>query len=349
MIVNRSPKIKVLFALLDSVFDPLNNLNNFDEVKQEEEECANTSNIKSTQITNFFQDEEMDLFKKKKKKKKKQKKHEKALSNNQSFISLVISDFDRPVKRSRYICDKYFHVDPALELYNSDMNSSKKYGITIILGEEVKTYLLENNESKLINKETILRQKRQNNGGQSQARISRLRLGQINKWTKRICEIMKKSYIDKHNQPIIQGLFICGNGFMKDKVYTSQFFHNDLYSRTVCVYPISTNEPHYQIINIAKEFFFSQDQQESKRIMNTFISNIEKRTNLVTYGVEETLRCTKNGQMKEIIIEKDKFTNYDYSKVTQLCNLYQTTVKIIYHHKLNDYGGMIGFLRYKLN
>lgn len=250
----------------------------------------------------------------------------------------------KPVKQSKYICDKKFHTDYAKELIIED---PKKYGIVTIFGEETHIYSYQNNNAKLIHRITISRQKKQNNGGQSQNRIMRLREEQIHSYVKSICENMTKSYI-KNDIEMINGLFIAGSGFIKDQVNTSPFLHKKIKNKIVKVYSSDTNNIH-DISLIANNYFNDIDQKECENLMKEFLAHIETETNLISYGYDETISKLEYGAVKTLVLLKDKFSEQTINAIKNIALNMNTEVIEIYSNILESYGGIVSFLRYKID
>lgn len=239
------------------------------------------------------------------------------------FISIIVDDFKKPVKRSKYRCDKKFHTDYTKSLMEDNKCS---YGIMMVFGEET-IYYLYHNTITLVKKITISRRKNQKKGGQSAPRYSRLRLNQIQSYIKTIND-GTDIYI-KDGLPFINGLFVAGCGEIKNSV---KF---DIITKKYTTDSKGVGE----VINIAKEWFKSLDNLQNVKIVEEFMDHVRRDTSLIVYGKKYTLECLENGYLKKIIV-------FDKTSIEDLANFMGT--EIIETKLLQDYGAYAGILRYRV-
>lgn len=263
--------------------------------------------------------------------------------NNDEYISTVIDNLVSPVKKSNYICDKKFHINYAQKLIKNDEESKRKYGILMIFGEETVFYIYQSGNINKIKKITVRRSKNQKAGGQSAPRFQRQRLNQINEYVKNICEECKNIYI-KNGVVDIDGLFIAGAGEIKDKVKVSQDLHSNLRKYILKVHPTNQNNV-INILPIAEKYFKNTLQKEHIILMNEFLEHVNNDTDMAIYGKKCIEKYMKLGAIKYLLIQKDKFSKME--KIKKTAEKYNTDTHEIFNETLEDYGGVVGILRYK--
>jgi peptide subunit release factor 1 (eRF1) len=113
------------------------------------------------------------------------------------------------------MCDSRFHVEPIEDLFEGSKTS---YGVIMVHGEEAKFYTLdEHKRSKLLKKIVKKIPNNHRRGGQSQARIGRLRDEHIQRYMTMVEETAKTCYTSQ-GVTIIKRLILSGPSFKKEKV-----------------------------------------------------------------------------------------------------------------------------------
>lgn len=131
------------------------------------------------------------------------------------FDNVVVIRPPRPIRRNVYLCDKKFHVEDLIPLYDEN---KEKYGVVIITGEGSKYYLLSGTEIRHLCQHEVRLPKNQKKGGQSAPRIGRIRDGDIHRYITSVGEKCIKCYT-KDDLPIVNGLVLAGYADKRDKVY----------------------------------------------------------------------------------------------------------------------------------
>jgi peptide subunit release factor 1 (eRF1) len=132
----------------------------------------------------------------------------------------------KPIRISKYLCDKRFHVEYIEDLYVS----YNKYGVLLLLGQEYQIWTLEGTTlSKIVSVSKSL-PNHHCRGGYSQNRLERLRQEAVDVYMKSINEKLEKVFLDSEYQSTIRGLIIVGNGEKKIQIkgYLNQKFEESL-------------------------------------------------------------------------------------------------------------------------
>lgn len=191
----------------------------------------------------------------------------------ENLLTVDSSPYIRPLAR---IIDEWESF--TLLLINS--NSSKIFSISMGKVENVKNFTAD-----IMNKHK--------KGGCSQARFNRLRKGSIKKFLSEIIDSLQK----RAEKQII----IAGPGITKKKFF--EMLPKNLSEKVVDIIDIDINDEK----ELLKESFNLISEKE-KRKSDEVIEQLKKeilKDGLAVYGLEETLKAVKNGQVELLIIEKN--------------------------------------------
>ena len=208
-----------------------------------------------------------------------------------------------PVKKFYYRCDRKFHLDDLLKLYETHEN----YAIVLISGKRTEFYLHNTNVTKLLKGIDERIQNQHKTGGQSAQRFGRLRDEQIGGYVKKIVEMMVQFYI-KSNVFQCKGLVIAGPAEMKDMVRDNELFVQHFGKhllKTLTVAEITDNII-YQVINSAADVLTSESEE------NNLITDFEAKLtdpnqmDLLVFSTDAVINAYNSGHLKEIYVS-DKF------------------------------------------
>lgn len=126
----------------------------------------------------------------------------------------IIVDFEpfKPINTKLYLCDKRFHTKPLEELFVPD----NVYGFIIIDARSVLFGTLSGTVRTIVYKKSTVPRKHNARGGQSAARLERIRREKDDLWIKNAGEQARVAFI-KANVPNVVGLIIAGMSNTKDK------------------------------------------------------------------------------------------------------------------------------------
>jgi len=232
---------------------------------------------------------------------------------------------DIPLKKGLYCCDKRFHTD-FLEEYCEARN---KYLIMYLTGTETFYYEKELTSMKLIKKISFERQKKQNNGGQSQARISRLRVEKIVAFANKSLDFLK-IYKNFNYKSVI----IAGNGTVIDNI------KNKMSNQTIKV------SCYNELIIKCDEFINNIDNTFGIDKVNEYMDMINQCDDKIVYGGMYIMDLVDQNLIKEILIHKK-------SKYFKQIKTFENKIIIKNGTRegdifLQNYEGILGILYYKL-
>jgi peptide subunit release factor 1 (eRF1) len=126
----------------------------------------------------------------------------------------------QPMDRNTYVCDKRFHIDEFLSLFQPP--SELKHGYVVADGDTARFYTLADDSKsdvKLLQTISICRQKSQKKGGQSAPRFGRMQQNQVAAFVKLVAETANQLFLNKNGRPSIKTLAFGGTGGDKTGIY----------------------------------------------------------------------------------------------------------------------------------
>lgn len=249
-----------------------------------------------------------------------------------------------PIKQFFYRCDKKFHLNDLIKLYETDEN----YAIVLISGKRTEYYLYNANQTKFIKGFDESLPNQHKTGGQSAQRFGRIRDEKIGWYVKKIIEFMIKFYIID-NKFSYAGLIIAGPAEMKKLVREEnlfiKYFHKNLL-KTLTISEI-TSQSIYQVINLASDVLTSEATEKNLLFIFEQILTDPNKIDLIIFGIQETINAFKLGLLKEIyvadknihkqfIIKTETKTKIHIIKSSSFVSKYGELVGIKYYIEFNE-------------
>ena len=248
-----------------------------------------------------------------------------------------------PIKRineSYYICNKKFHLDNILNMYNTDIS----FGIVLISGSKSICYKLikscsaskttgrDHIDINNINEINVKLQKRQKKGGQSAQRIGRLRDEKENIYIQKILSMISKSYIKNNNTECdIKGIVLAGPAELKHKVKSSDIFKkyfDKLLLKVVNTSNIDNNTV-YKVYDMCVEEFATKEELKTVKLINKIKELIRNSPNKLVFGYQEVIDGLDTSMLKSILIESS-MKKSEKDEIYKL-NLYGCDIKEAKH------------------
>lgn len=216
-----------------------------------------------------------------------------------------------PIKHFFYRCDKKFHLDQLIQLYEIHDD----YAIILVSGKRVEYYLHNINCTKFLKsiEEDLPNQFRK--GGQSAQRLERIRDQKIGWYIKKVVELMVQYYV-LDGQFKYKGLVIAGPAEMKQLIQDSDLFTQYFSKYLLKVVTISEIDQNSitSVIQMSSDVLSSQSDEQQVLI------NFEKKIldpnqlDLLVFGEEQVLADFYLGHLKDIYlfeqnIHKDALIN----------------------------------------
>lgn len=204
-----------------------------------------------------------------------------------------------PVKKFYYKCDRKFHLDDLISLYEEHDNNA----IVLVSGKRTDFYLHNPIETKFLKSISVTLPNQFKAGGYSAPRFERIRNEKIGVYVKKICELMVSYYVT-------EGVFNCkklviaGPAELKDLVCKEEIFIKYFSTKLAGIFTIGeiSDTSIYQVINLTSASMNSESDEHE------YISNIESmildpsKIDFIVFGEEEVLALFHANQLKEIYI-----------------------------------------------
>ncbi|ARF10994.1 eukaryotic peptide chain release factor subunit 2 [Hokovirus HKV1] len=247
----------------------------------------------------------------------------------------IILEPPKKLQNSNYICDKRWHLDLILEMYEE----KKIIGIALLSGSLIKIYNIiktgNHYEINNIKNVEIELQKKQRKGGSSSARIGRKREGRELHCVKETTELLVKHYMTDNNTKCIceNALIIAGPAEFKHKVMEQPLFIQYLKKHVIMVHDLDINNDNVinEIINMDKNILEFDEKLNSKCI-DDIKNYMALNPDILAFGTE-IKDLAKLCQLSKIYFD---FTKYD--KYRDYKNKYDYGIEIYCCNLLNEIG-----------
>jgi peptide subunit release factor 1 (eRF1) len=251
--------------------------------------------------------------------------------NKKTFISEQIIP-EKPLKKNYYRCSNAFETQMLEEL----IGETEEYGLIMVTGSETKFYSFNEIDHKLLARIKIDLPTNTSRGGQSQARIARLREEKIHHYLKSIGERCIQFYT-RDGLFNVKKFIIMGNGEMKNKLADSKYI--GILNNYKIIMTLESIVPFEHIRPILDtEGIFTID--ETKEIKD-FEYLLEMQPNVLVFGKEEIQKCLDENLIKKILISKQMLSEIEV----------KDSIKVIEteSYKIENFGGVVGFLYYEID
>ena len=259
------------------------------------------------------------------------------ISTDIMFDESIIIEPPKPIIQTEYKCDKIFHVNSILSLYNQP----QLCGLVWVNGQDTSFYTIDMtsfDSNKIDNRSTRL--KKHNKGGQSAARFSRLHQESVVKYLKDIAADTRDHFEDDNIKTVIIG----GNGKKKDQLVP--YLHTDISGKiigNIILTEKDTISDAYQKMLIC---YKDHQIKEEERNLNYFTTQIEYDTGKAIYGLEIVKDYLKNGYLQRVYIDRNYYEDKIY-QIEKICKKYGCEMFLIGNSCLGqtlsqNYGNMFG-------
>lgn len=235
----------------------------------------------------------------------------------------------RNIQHFIYLCDSKFHTESLEPLFEE---SKAEYGVVIVKGEEALLYTVGTHLQPTFLKR--LRKSIPNNhrrGGQSQARIGRLRDEAIHNYLMMIVEAINTYYVEE-GIPVIKHLILSGPAFKKEML-------RDKLRLDIPITLLTAQNIDEVIEDHAEDILNEESKKEAKDHISDIFELIRIDPDKLVFGVDVEKAYTNNQLEKLYVYDisswKKKIKKDSKTKVIEVC-----------HHVLQSYGGSIGIRWY---
>jgi peptide chain release factor subunit 1 len=250
-----------------------------------------------------------------------------------------------PINNRLYRCDQTFILGPL-----KDITESKTvFGLLVMELREASIAMLKGSsvlpvkelESRVMGKFKA--------GGQSAARFSRIREGQVKDWMKKVSAMMNQIFRGKE----ISGILVGGPGPAKDD-FVSNYLSEELKKKVIAIQDIGyTGEQGLkELVAKSEQILEKEEIIAEKKLMNTFLAHLAKDDGFSSYGEAEVWKNLENGAV-EILLMSESLSEEQVEKFSSKAEEFGTKIHLISVDfqegmQLKELGGFAAILRYKM-
>jgi peptide chain release factor subunit 1 len=261
---------------------------------------------------------------------------------------------------SLYLCDNKFHISALKSLLKID----DVYGFVVIDGQSTLFGTLSGSSKTVLAEYEVDLPKKHNKGGQSQPRYARIRLEKRHNYITKVSEMVTKYFI-KDNIPSIKNIIIAGSAELKQELVDSETFDKrllSLVSRPLVDIAYGSTTGFSQAITLSKDIISNNKYIYEKNIICNFFSILSRESNLVCFGLKDTLSFLESGLVKDMIIYEDldlRYKDLDEDLIEYLLSKkehrFGAKIELISNETpessqiINGFGGLCAILRYPVN
>jgi len=228
----------------------------------------------------------------------------------------VLLEPPKKIAKTFYMCDKYFHLDPILEMFKDETH----FGIVFITGKTYVFYKIIKSgahyENQKICSDSITPIKRHKKGGQSQQRYARQTDHKEEFYIKMLGELVIECYMEENNtKHLIEKLIIAGSGDKKNMLAQDELVQQYFKTKLAIMNTSDLNDQTiYETINNAKELFESNSNNKEDEIIDYVKHLLEMADDKLVFGVNEINSGLKNSELQQIITDEETLKSLDITK-----------------------------------
>ena len=208
----------------------------------------------------------------------------------------------RPINQSLYNCGNKFDTSPLQCLLQDD----QKFGFVIVDGNGALFATLQGNNRIILQKITVELPKKHRKGGQSSVRFARLREEKRHNYLRKVAELTGQHFIS-NDLPNVAGLVMAGNAGFKTELSETDMLDKRLAPVIVAVVDVSYGGENglSEAITLAADALTNVKFVAEKRLVSKFFEEIALDTNMVVFGVEDTMKAMEIGALETMMLFED--------------------------------------------
>lgn len=244
-----------------------------------------------------------------------------------------------PVKHFVYYCDKSFHLEEILPLFEHG-EDAKKFAVCVVRGtdSEIFQYLPDVNIFKPLGSVQGSVRNSHGRGGFSQNRFQRLRDGDVHEMVKKIAFLCERTCFTLDKIPLVQSLILVGPGERKRQV--AERLQNSLAIPENFIRLVTSDGTDSKSLEDARAFISDELCPQEYRAIEKEIRNlIETKSDLLIFGPKEGVEYLELQALQKIYILKTSITS-EMDRVLQGTSAEVLCVNIC--PILEQFGGVVG-------
>lgn len=219
-------------------------------------------------------------------------------------------DFEpfRPINQSLYFCGGKFQTDPLRCLLADD----QKFGFIVVDGNGALYATLQGNSREILQKITVELPKKHRKGGQSSVRFARLREEKRHNYLRKVAELANQNYMT-NDKPNVEGLILAGSAGFKNELMETDILDKRLLPVIVGVVDVSYGGENglNEAITLSADVLQNVKFVAEKKLVSKFFEEIALDTNMIVFGVEDTMKALELGAIEQLLLFEDlEITRY---------------------------------------
>lgn len=210
-------------------------------------------------------------------------------------------DFEpfRPINQFLYDCSSKFKTEPLQSLLADD----DKFGFVIVDGNGALYATLQGNSREILQKITVELPKKHRKGGQSSVRFARLREEKRHNYLRKVAELTGANFIT-NDKPNVTGLILAGNAQFKNELSETEMLDKRLLPLIIAVVDVSYGGENglNEAITLAGDALTNVKFVAEKKLVSKFFEEIALDTNMIVFGVEDTMKALELGAVETILL-----------------------------------------------
>ncbi|QKQ98445.1 peptide chain release factor 1 [Candidatus Nanohaloarchaea archaeon] len=209
----------------------------------------------------------------------------------------------QPIESRRYRCDKEFVLQPLKDMIVDD----RVYGLIVADKNEAAIGYLQGSSVKTAYTLSSNVPGKTRAGGQSAQRFARLRKEMLKSFLQEIAEKSKNAFMSKAREDKLLGIIIGGPGFVKDKLVSDDYLHQELQDKVIANKSLghSGEGALKELVNKAEDDIEDSAVVREKQLVNDFLENLKEENGKSEYGLEPVIKALKMGAVDTILISED--------------------------------------------
>lgn len=211
----------------------------------------------------------------------------------------------QPLKKFIYFCDKKFHLDEILPLYEHK-EDEKKFAVCIVRGTDSEVFQYHPDMDLFKTLGSIQGNVRNNHsrGGQSQNRYQRLRDNDVHEIIKKIAGLCEKTCLDSNKLPLVHSLILVGPGERKRQVFDK--LKGDINLPNNFIHLVTSDGTDAKSLEEAKEYINREICPQEYRIFEKEIEDyIATKPDLLVFGKRESCEHLELQLLKTLYVLKE--------------------------------------------
>lgn len=191
-----------------------------------------------------------------------------------------------PITRKLYRCDKLFATDALVSLFETH----KQLGIVIVGGDMAEIWIQEHTRYVRVSETSMYRQKAQKKGGQSQNRIQRLRVEQIDGFVNKVIDMAIRALpVDKIKDVVVAG-------------------HSELFERVAAAPGIKERvkqiirSDQLELARITPKITIAPGATEAAKLAQQLFDDLDIDSPLIIYGPDRIRKAIADKMIDKIVI-----------------------------------------------